>query len=115
MNKTLKIRKELESIARLLWVGGYDGTIYFDHKSYDDETLIPHIDIDGVRVLVSEFTINRDGSQFSIIDTDDNSYIPEEWDDDYFIEIGLDTLLRDVYYETNESCEIGDYELDFLN
>ena len=121
MNKTLKIRKELESIARLLWVGGYDGTIYFDHKSYDDETLIPHIDIDGVRVLVSEFTINRDGSQFSIIDTDDNSYIldmdaiPEEWDDDYFIEIGLDTLLRDVYYETDESCEIGDYEIDFLN
>ena len=120
MNKTMKIRKELESIARLLWVGGYDGTIYFDHKSYDDETLIPHLDIDGKRVLVESFIITRDGSQFSIIDTDDNYYIldmdaiPEEWNDDYFIEIGLDTLLRDVYYETAESCEIGDYELDFL-
>jgi hypothetical protein len=40
--------------------------------------------------------------------------IPSEWDDDYFIEIGLDVLLRDVYYETDDSYEIGDYELDFL-
>ena len=119
MTNTMEMRKELESIARLLWVGGYDGTIYFDHKSYDDETLIPHIDIDGERVLVDTFIINRDGSQFTIISGRDSyildmDAIPSEWDDDYFIEIGLDTLLRDVYYETSESWEIGDYELDFL-
>ena len=120
MANTLKIRKELEKIAELLWSNGCNGIIHFDHKSYDDETLIPHIDIDGERVLVDTFIINRDGSQFTIISGDDSytldmDSIPSEWDDDYFIEIGLDTLLRDVYYETSESWEIGDYELDFMD
>lgn len=120
MSKTLKIRKELEKIAKLLWSNGREGKIHFDHKSYDDETLIPHIDIDGERVWVETFLIHRDGSQFTLcsgVDTYtlDMDAIPSEWDDDYFIEIGLDTLLRDVYYETSESYEIGDYELDFLN
>ena len=116
----LKIRKELEKIAKLLWTNGCNGRVYFDHASYDDELDIPHIDIDGERVWVDMFIINRDGSQFTIIDTNSNTYIldmnniPDEWNDDYFIEIGLDVLLRDVYYETNESGDIGDYELDFL-
>lgn len=120
MANTLEIRKELEKIAELLWSNGCDGIIHFDHKSYDDETLIPHIDIDGERVLVDTFIINRDGSEFTIISGRDSyildmDAIPSEWDDDYFIEIGLDVLLRDVYYETSESFDIGDYELDFLN
>ena len=119
MNKSLKIRTELEKIADLLWSNGSDGVVCFDHKSYDDETLIPHLDIDGKRVLVETFIINRDGSQFAIVCGFDSyildmDAIPEEWDDDYFIEVGLDILLRDVYYETKESYEIGDYELDFL-
>lgn len=119
MSKTLKIRQELEKIAELLWKNGNNGVVCFDHKSYDIETDIPHIDVDGERVLVETFLINKDGSQFTIcagndtytIDMDD---IPSEWDDDYFIEIGLDVLLRDVYYETSVSGDIGDYELDFL-
>lgn len=120
MADTLAIRKDLRLIAELLWSNDYNGVIYFNHKSYDDETLIPHLDIDGKRVLVDTFSINRDGSQFTIISGRDSyildmDAIPSEWDDDYFIEIGLDTLLRDVYYETSESCEIGDYELDFLD
>ena len=119
MSKTLKIRQELDKIAELLWKNGNNGVVCFDHKSYDIETDIPHIDVDGERVLVETFLINKDGSQFTIcagndtytIDMDD---IPSEWDDDYFIEIGLDVLLRDVYYETSVSGDIGDYELDFL-
>ena len=120
MTNTLKIRKELEKIAELLWNNGCDGIIHFDHKSYDDETDIPHLDIEGERVWVNTFVINRDGSQFTIISGDDYytlnmDAIPSEWDnDDYFIEVGLDVLLRDVYYETSESWEIGDYELDFI-
>lgn len=119
MTNTLKFRKELEKIAELLWSNGCSGVECFDHKSYDDETDIPHLDIDGERVLVDTFIINRDGSEFTIISGRDSyildmDAIPSEWDDDYFIEIGLDTLLRDVYYETSESWEIGDYELDFI-
>lgn len=120
MSNTLAIRKDLRLIAELLWSNGCNGVVCFDHKSYDDETDIPHIDIDGERVLVDTFNINRDGSQFTIISGRDSyildmDAIPSEWDDDYFIEVGLDTLLRDVYYETDKSWEIGDYELDFLN
>lgn len=119
MADTLKIRKDLRLIAELLWSNGSSGVECFDHKSYEDETDIPHLDIDGERVLVDTFIINRDGSQFTIISGRDSyildmDAIPSEWDDDYFIEIGLDTLLRDVYYETAESYEIGDYELDFI-
>lgn len=119
MGNTLNIRTELNKIAELLWTNGYNGIIHFDHKSYDDETLIPHIDIDGERVLVETFTINREGNQFTLISGDDAyildmDAIPSEWDDDYFIEIGLDALLRDVYYETSESWDIGDYELNFI-
>lgn len=115
----LEIRKELEKIAELLWTNGYEGKVYFDHASYDDELDIPHIDIDGERVWVDRFIINKDGSQFAIYAGKDTyildmDAIPSEWDDDYFIEIGLDVLLRDVYYETNESGDIGDYELNFL-
>lgn len=119
MANTLKIRKELEKIAELLWSNGNNGVVCFDHKSYDIETDIPHIDVDGERVWVETFLINKDGSQFTIISGMDSyildmDAIPNEWDDDYFIEIGLDALLRDVYYETSESGDIGDYELDFL-
>lgn len=119
MANTLKIRNELEKISELLWRNGNNGVVCFDHKSYDNETDIPHIDVDGERVLVETFLINKDGSKFTICAgedayTLDMNNIPNEWDDDYFIEIGLDVLLRDVYYETNESYEFCDYELDFL-
>lgn len=119
MANTLKIRKELEKIAELLWSNGSNGVVWFDHKSYDIETDIPHIDVDGERVWVETFLINKDGSQFTICAGNDTytldmDAIPSEWDDDYFIEIGLDVLLRDVYYETSESWEIGDYEMDFI-
>ena len=119
MADTLKIRKEIEKIAELLWSNGCDGIIHFDHKSYDDQTLIPHIDIDGERVLVDTFIINRDGSQFTIISGRDSyildmDAIASEWNDDYFDQIGMFELLQDVYYETTESYDIGDYEIDFL-
>ena len=115
----LKIRTELEKIAKLL-NDEYEGTICFDHSSYDDELDIPSIDVDGERVLVEQVFVNEDASVLTIVDSEGNTYtcnfndIPEEWDDDYFCEIGLDVLLRDIYYETNASYEIGDYELDFL-
>lgn len=116
----LEIRKEINAIAKHLYANGYEGTIHFDHKTYDDSLDIPSLDIDGERVWVSSFYVNETGNILVITDSDNNAYstnfdeIPEEWNDDYFVEIGLDTLLRDVYYETTESYEIGDYELDFL-
>ena len=119
MKNQSRFNEELSRMASYLWANGYDGKIYFDHKSYDDNRDIPHLLIDGERVLVDTFIINRDGSQFTII-SGRNSYIldmdaiPSEWDDEYFEQIGMFELLRDIYYETTESYDIGDYEIDFL-
>ena len=121
MANTLQIRKELGKIAELLWGNGENGVVCFDRSSYDLESDIPHLVIDGKYVIVDTFIINKDGSQFTVCDdnkrdsyTLDMDAIPTEWDDNYFIEVGLDALLRDVYYETKESYEIGDYEMDFI-
>lgn len=118
---TMKIHDYLKKIGELLYSNEeYNGRVYFDHKSYDDENDIPSIIIDDKRVLVEEFHISEDCDFISIYDDNNNLYmldmnaIPSEWNDDYFEEIGLFNLLQDVYYETSMSYEIGDYELDFI-
>lgn len=118
---TMKIHDYLKKIGELLYSNEeYNGRVYFDHKSYDDNNDIPSIIIDDKKVLVEEFHINEDCDFISIYDDNNNLYmldmnaIPSEWNDDYFEEIGLFNLLQDVYYETSMSYEIGDYELDFI-
>jgi hypothetical protein len=115
-----QFNKEIKSIADYLWANEYDGMVYFDHSSYDLETDIPHLLIDGELVYVTKFYINRDATFLEIVDDNNNQYttkltdIPEEWDDEYFDSMGMFELLRDVFYETEKSWEIGDYEMDFL-
>lgn len=119
----LQIQKRLKEIANLLWdenYYGYKGTIFFDHKSYDDENDIPRLKICGEIVLVEQFSINKEGDIVSISDREGNFYSmmitgwSDEWNDSYYESVGLFDLLRDVYYETKESGEIGDYEMDFI-
>lgn len=117
----MKIHDYLKKIGELLYSNEeYNGRVYFDHKSYDNDNDIPSIIIDDKKVLVEEFHINEDCDFISIYDDNNNLYmldmnaIPSEWNDDYFEEIGLFNLLQDVYYETSMSYEIGDYELDFI-
>lgn len=118
---TMKIHNYLNKIGELLYSNEeYNGRVYFNHKSYDNNNDIPSIIIDDKKVLVEEFHINEDYDFISIYDDNNNLYmldmnaIPSEWNDDYFEEIGLFNLLQDVYYETSMSYEIGDYELDFI-
>lgn len=119
--QVMEIKKRLKEIAGLLWDNGYNGAVYFDHKSYEDDSDIPRIKISGDVVLVSEFHINKVGDSITICDDSNNVYSlwitgwSDEWSDSYYESIGLFDLLRDVYYETKESYEIGDYELDFIN
>lgn len=117
MNTQLK--KEITAMADYLWSNEYEGKVIFDHNSYDDDRDIPHLFIGGNRILINTFEISRDANKLSIISGDDKFSI----DTDYLIyqmennvgeRIGLFGLLRDVYYETSQSWEIGDYELDFL-
>lgn len=116
----LEIRKEINAIAKYLYEIGRNGKVNFDFSSYECEFDIPHLIIDGDVIWIESFYITEDGSCMGLIADNGDilstnfDNIPEEWDDEYFELLGLDTLLRDVYYETTESYEIGDYELDFL-
>lgn len=100
-------------------------TISFDHKSYDLAEDIPHIILDGRRINVFSVQFIHNGSALCC-----------ELDDEFLNEVtikvvntdcgmdcvfdktlnlyGLDQLFHDMYYETDESGDIGDYELDFL-
>lgn len=94
-------------------------TIYFDFKSYDDENDIPHIFDGKTRCNVEVVRFNDNGDFFEIITESVAMGIQlyditeEEFEKDAN-EIGLYELLMDIYYETDESQEIGDFEFDFL-
>ena len=99
-------------------------TIYFDFKSYDNEEDIPHIFDGRTRCDVEVVRFNDNGDFFEIItksvsmgivlyDNDGDNLTEEEFEEGAN-EIGLYDLLRDIYYETDESAEIGDFEDDFL-
>ena len=94
-------------------------TIYFDHKSYDLAEDIPHIFDGDKRHNVHRVRFNENGDFFEII-TDSYACRVDlcgVLEDDFNEEanaMGLDELLHDIYYETDESWEIGDFEDDFL-
>lgn len=99
-------------------------TIYFDFKSYDNEEDIPHIFDGSTRCDVEVVRFNDNGDFFEIItksvsmgiglyDIDENNLTEEEFEKGAN-EMGLYELLSNVYYETEESLELGDFESDFL-
>jgi hypothetical protein len=99
-------------------------TIYFDFKSYDNEEDIPHIFDGWTRCDVECVRFNDNGDFFEILtksvsmgiglyDIEENNLTEEEFEKEAEA-IGLYELLSDIYYETEESYEIGDFELDFL-
>lgn len=90
-------------------------TIYFDFKSYDNEDDIPRISDGASWYKVELVRFNEKGDFFEII-ADKYACGVNLCDitDDDAIEMGLYELLSDVYYETEESMELGDYESDFL-
>lgn len=100
-------------------------TIYFDHKSYDLAEDIPHIFRDGKRYNVESAKFSNDGtflrlelSSWSLYAVGLDFNEGEGWTlediEKVCEEMGLDALFHDIYYETDHSVEIGDYEVDFL-
>ena len=99
-------REIIAKLAKLL-----DGrTIYFDHKSYDDQEDIPYITIRGERRNVESVKITKyNGLIICCVGT------TILYDTDEFVETEeVYNLLQNMYYETNESYDIGDFEQDFL-
>lgn len=113
----MTIRDIAKKLAKLL----KGRTIYFDFKSYDNEEDIPHIFDGRTRCDVEVVRFNDNGDFFEIITKSvsmgielyDITFEEEEFEEGAN-EIGLYELLRDIYYETDESQEIGDFEDDFL-
>ena len=58
-------REIVKKLAELLYKdeGVYDGAVYFDWSSYDDDFYIPHLNIDGNRVNIEEFRVNKEGNE----------------------------------------------------
>lgn len=116
----MEIKKQAKKLAELLHSSkDYNGSVYFDHDSYDDPSNIPYIIINEEIISVDEFHIDESGNKIEIYSGDDKysmdfRTIPEEWDDIYFDGINMFNLFMNVYYETSMSYEIGDYEMDFL-
>lgn len=116
------LKYQAKALYRLL----NNNSVLFDHKSYDDPDDIPHIVLDGRRIDVYSLNFAFAGSGLrcclkddflhEIIINLDNSRtkLNDEEFDKQLNSMGLDELFHDMYYETDESYSIGDYELDFL-
>ena len=115
----METREIVKKLAELLYKdeGVYEGVVCFDHSAYDYVDDIPCLTIDGNKVLIDEFRVNTDGTEIVVISGNDmytldlatSPYSEEEYDN-----MGMYTLLNSVYYETDYSWEIGDFETDFL-
>ena len=91
-------------------------TIYFDFKSYDNEEDIPHIFDGFTRCNVSCVRFSEDGSFFEVL-CDNYACRVDVTEDgvDIMDENELYELLSNIYYETDESHIIGDFETEFLD
>ena len=113
------LREQIKMIAELL-----EGKVmYFDWQYYEFEEDIPHLIIDGARENIESVTINKDDTFMEVMTKEEEiglSFTEDEENtfetiDKELEECGMDEFLRDIYYNHPRSCEIGDYEIDFLN
>lgn len=113
----LDIKREGRLLADLLYNNGYNGIICFDDINYDNEEDIPHLWVNGNLFIVASFKIDKKGVIVEVWNEENESISIDlnKHDYEYYDNIGLFTLFQDVYYETKESWEIGDYEMDFLD
>ena len=74
--KTMKTRESVKKLAELLHKdeGVYEGVVYFDWSSYDYEEDIPYLIINGKRVQIDEFRVNKEGNEIIVISDYYNSY-----------------------------------------
>ena len=113
----METKEIVKKLAKLLYKdeGVYDGVLCFDWSSYEYEDDIPHIILDNKLIKIEEFQVNKEGNKI-IIYTDDNKYVLnlEMFNENDFKNMGMYSLLMNIYYETDYSWELGDFEIDFL-
>lgn len=96
-------------------------TTYFDFKSYDIQDDVPHIFVNGVRYNITYVKMENNGSYMECCGNYKGTGIYYAFGisirtltDTELEEMGIPALLHDIYYETDESAELGDFEDDFL-
>lgn len=109
----------VKKLAELLYMENslYNGVIHFDWSSYEFDGDIPTLKIDDRFIKFEEFRVNKEGTEIVVICGDDSytldltktSYTEQDFED-----MGMYEFLSNVYYETEHSWEIGDFEIDFL-
>ena len=109
----------VKKLAELLYMENslYNGVIYFDWSSYDFDSDIPTLKIDDKFIKIEEFRVNKEGTEIVVISGDDSytlnlttsPYTEQDYED-----MGMYEFLSNVYYETDNSWDIGDFEIDFL-
>ena len=92
-------------------------TIYFDLASYSADAEPPFLVVDNKREIVESATLNKEGTFLVVEFANGGSakfgfYEGERLPIDDIM--GIYRLLKDMYYETDESFDIGDFEQDFL-
>ena len=117
--KTMNTQEIVKKLAELLYKdeGVYDGVVYFDWSSYDLDEDIPNLTIDNKIVQIEEFRVNKEGTQIAVISGNDNYILDlttNPFTEQEYEDMGMYTLLNSVYYETDYSLDIGDFEIDFL-
>ena len=109
----------VKKLAELLYMENslYNGVIHFDWSSYEFDGDIPTLKIDNKFVKIEEFRVNKEGTEIVVISGNDSytlnlttsPYTVQDYED-----MGMYEFLSSVYYETDNSWEIGDFEIDFL-
>lgn len=121
---SIKPTNVIVEAARKLAVLLKGRTVFFDLKTYDDESLIPSLEENGIRNHVVSATLNSEGDFIEVQFVNGMSAGYGFYEEDGITmdmieeeceKIGMYGLLSDIYYETPESHEIGDFETDFLN
>lgn len=115
----METREIVKKLAELLYKdeGVYDGAVCFDWSSYDFDEDIPNLIINNKNVKIDEFKVNKDGTEIIVISGDDKYTLDltmSPFTEQDYEDMGMYTLLNSVYYETDYSWEIGDFEINFL-
>ena len=107
----MDIREVYQRVRNYLIKTHGSAKVDFDFKSYDDENDIPTITFRGEKRRVCSFEARSDDTIFLVLSPYWHQTALRVEDID---EKELYDLLADVFYETNESWEVGDFEMDLL-
>lgn len=115
----MAIKEIVKKIADLLYNGSVKtGKVWFDSDSYDSEEDIPYLLNDKGKIIrIDWFFVNKEGTKIIVTTElcDEYTLNMSNFTENDLEAIGMYELLSNVYYETNDSYEIGDFENDFLN